>query len=106
MAYLHCHSCDFSQDDFWSETYNPVKSFQDDLKDPFFSDLDRVIGMDSGWLENNGYEYITHRGLILHHLKQIASRIKGMVYRTMEEYQEKNPERICPVCGKRDLDID
>lgn len=27
MAYVHCHSCPWSQDDFWNKSYNPVRFF-------------------------------------------------------------------------------
>lgn len=108
MAYLHCHSCDFSQDDFWHKGYNPVTCFQDDLDTLLNKDLDRLIKMDSSWLSENGYppEGVTERELVLFHLRQIEQRIKGMVYRTMDEFKEKNPDGICPQCGARDLDID
>lgn len=108
MAYLHCHSCAFSQDDFWYDGYNPITCFQDDLETLMEGDLDEIVKMDSGWLKENGYPPygVSKRELVLFHLRQIESRIKGMVYRTMEELQAKNPDRICPECGAVDLDID
>jgi hypothetical protein len=27
MAYVHCHKCNWQQDDFWHRGYNPVKYF-------------------------------------------------------------------------------
>src|ERR1700739_690240 len=27
MAYVHCHSCPWSQDDFWDRGYNPLRFF-------------------------------------------------------------------------------
>lgn len=32
MAYLHCHCCDWSQDDFWSLKYNPLTTLWEDIK--------------------------------------------------------------------------
>lgn len=34
MAYLHCHTkdCNWSQDDFWSKSYNPLTKIWDDIK--------------------------------------------------------------------------
>jgi hypothetical protein len=33
MAYVHCHGCNWEQDDFWSlRHYNPLNSFIADLK--------------------------------------------------------------------------
>ena len=34
MAYLHCHSCEWQQDDFWNNVYNPIRyllNWEDDL---------------------------------------------------------------------------
>jgi len=109
MSYLHCHSCNFNQDDYWSEKgWNPVKSFESDLDTLLNKDLDEIVKMDAVWLEENGYpkEGVTRRELVLYHLDQIKSRIRKMVYRTPEELKEKNPERLCPKCGKKDLDED
>lgn len=25
MAFVHCHSCSWQQDDFWSRSYNPIR---------------------------------------------------------------------------------
>jgi hypothetical protein len=45
--------------------------------------------------------------MIIFRLDQIKSRINNMIYRTLEEFKEKNPDRICPRCGSIDqLDID
>ncbi len=109
MAYLHCHACTWSQDDFWNENYNPIKYFQNDLDNLLNGDLDQVVQIDSSWLEANGYtkEDYTVRMSILCHLDQIHKQIESMKYRTVEEYKEKNPEGICPGCGNNHcLDID
>lgn len=112
MAYLHCHNCDFSQDDFWHEGYNPVTCFQDDLEDLLTGDLDATMETDSSWLEEIGWkaapEAFTKRESILYHLeKQLAARIRGMVYRTEAEFRKNNPEMKCPECGQIGvLDID
>lgn len=108
MAYLHCHSCEWSQDDFWHEGWNPVVAFQRDLDDLLYGDLDAIIQMDPQFLKDRGYtqEQFTRRKHILHHLSQIWQCVNNMKYRTEEEYREKNPERKCPSCGERALDID
>ena len=112
MSYLHCHSCSFSQDDYWSESgWNPVKAFQSDLDTLINKDLDEEVQVDSWWMkkEENGfkdYQKVTRRDLVLYHLWQIQSRVEYMVYRTPKELKEKNPERLCPKCGKKDLDED
>jgi len=108
MSFLHCHSCNFLQDDYWDKNYNPVICFQDDLETLLEKNLDEVVEMDAVWLKENGYDEngVTRRDLVLYHLRQIESRIKRMVYRTPEELKEKNPERRCPKCNKQDLDED
>lgn len=108
MAFLHCHACDFSQDDFWTESYNPITFLEKNFtKDLLTRDLDEKVGMDKYWLEENEYRNdITRRELIAWELERHALRIREMEYRTFEEYQEKNPERKCPWCGERNLDID
>jgi len=107
MAYLHCHNCDFSQDDYWSKDgWNPVKSFESDKSTLLNENLDEVVQMDSQWLRDNKMESVTRRELIIYHLRQIIGCVEGMVYRTHEELREKNPEMKCPRCGKRELDVD
>lgn len=107
MAYLHCHNCDFNQDDYWSEDgWNPVKSFESDKDTLLSKDLDEVVHMDSNWLREHGRESVTRRDLVVLHLRQIIACVEGMVYRTPEELLEKNPERRCPKCGKQELDVD
>lgn len=107
MAYLHCHNCDFSQDDYWSEDgWNPVKSFENDKNTLLNEDLDEVVEMDAGWLRERGREGVTRRDLVVLHLRQIIARVEGMEYRTPEELREKNPEMKCPRCGEHELDVD
>ena len=106
MSYLHCHNCEFSQDDFWHDGYNPVVCFQRDLKELMTGDLDRIVSMDSMWLKERGLDFVTERDLIIYHLDQLKSRISKMKYRTMEEFKIINPDRLCPICGKNELDID
>jgi len=107
MAYLHCHNCNFSQDDYWSESgWNPMKSFENDRDALLNGDLDEVVKMDAGWLREHGLTSVTRRDLVVLHLRQIIARIEGMVYRTREELRERNPERKCPRCGERALDED
>ncbi len=109
MAYLHCHSCDFSQDDFWHKGYNPIESIQD-WEDLLFSDkFNKDYGMDRNWKQEIGYgadQEVTGQELLAYEFEKTAKIIRGMKYRTMEEFKEKNPEGICPKCGKKDLDID
>ncbi len=107
MAYLHCHNCDFNQDDYWSEDgWNPVKSFENDKDTLLNEDLDETVRMDSNWLREHGRESVTRRDLVVLHLRQIIARVEGMVYRTHDELRERNPDMRCPRCGERELDVD
>lgn len=107
MAYLHCHNCDFCQDDYWSEDgWNPVRSFEGDKDTLLNGNLDEIVQMDSNWLRVHGRESVTRRDLVVFHLRQIISHVEGMVYRTHDELRERNPEMRCPRCGERAMDVD
>ena len=96
MAYLHCHNCGWSQDDFWHEGWNPVKSVGL-WEDKFLEDDFR---------EKVKNEEYTWQEFIARHFEQNAKKIRNMEYRTMDEYRKLNPERKCPKCGQQQLDID
>ena len=53
MAYLHCHTkgCGWSQDDFYSKSYNPITKIIDDIKWLIYP---RMIKFDAAFLK---YEY-------------------------------------------------
>jgi hypothetical protein len=53
MAYLHCHACGWSQDDFWNWRYNPLTKLWDCAKwliRPRWMELD-------GWLIDDLVKY-------------------------------------------------
>jgi hypothetical protein len=106
MAYLHCHNCDWSQDDFWGSSYNPIKCLQRDEK--YLFELDKIQRMDCNWLKENKFhpETFTKRDLLIWELKRKIKRIEGMIYVTYEEFKEKNPNCLCPKCNKKSLNID
>ena len=111
MSFLHCHNpnCDFCQDDFWHDGWNPVKSVLD-LEDKLFKeDFYAPAGLDDNWKEEIGYDrdqVLTNQELLAHEFERRAIWIREMKYRTFEELKEKNPDWICPKCGKKELDID
>lgn len=111
MSFLHCHNpeCSFSQDDFWSDSYNPIKFMQNWLKDLLGDDFFEDCRLDKNWREEHGYErddIVTTQELIAHEFEKHAYIIRQMKYRTFEEFKTKNPEWVCPMCGKKELDID
>lgn len=108
MSYLHCHNCNWSQDDFWHETYNPVTFLEKNYKkDILTGDLDRVLEMDNfRWDKYLWHKKMLNRDFIADEMESMARKLRRMVYRTKQEYLELNPEQKCPNCGKKELDID
>jgi hypothetical protein len=98
MAYVHCHNCDFSQDDYWCESYNPIRWLLNWEKDLLSQKLDEV----PDWSEGNK----PWRELLALELERKAESIRTMIYRTHEEYRERNPKQICPKCNQKELDVD
>ena len=104
MAYLHCHNCDFSQDDFWDEHYNPVDSLKEWKNSLFEGSFDKPFTNCASFIKEHGN--VSLREVIAQEFEKCAKIIRNMKYRTYEEFIEKNPEKICPKCGKKMLDID
>ena len=38
--------------------------------------------------------------------KRFKELDKKQIYKTLKDFEEKNPDGICPKCGKQELDID
>jgi hypothetical protein len=114
MAFLHCHNCDFSQDDFWDESYNPITFLEETYTKELLTvkNLDEIVEMDKWAIEEMGIcvgpdkNGPTRRELIAWELERSARSIRNMIYRTFHEFKEKNPNAICPKCRKKELDID
>jgi len=92
--YLHCHNCGWQQDDFWSESYNPIKSLQ------FWEKYLLKPGFDHDWFDSDQ----TTREVIINELEKTIDNINHMYFRTYEEYKN-SVDKSCPQCGN-DLDID
>lgn len=99
--FLSCHACNWSQDDYWDERYNPIRrdlTWEHDLLakslDGPFPDAER---------QEKGE---TWRETLAHELERSAAAIRGMRYRTRQEYHEQNPEGRCPNCGQQMLGED
>jgi hypothetical protein len=116
MAYLHCHNCDWAQDDFWDkEGYNPIKfmqdqyeSFLEDLfKDKVYSDTEilKEAGILAG--EDEKGAYADGRAYVAWQLRARADMIEKMAIRTNDEWEKLKENFICPGCWKSDsVDID
>jgi hypothetical protein len=99
-AYVHCHTCEWSQDDFWSKDYNPVRfllNWEDDL---LSERLDQPFTDDAGFIKENGN--LTLREVIARECEQAAEKIRSMNFLSEDEWHANNK---CPKCGAA-LDID
>lgn len=93
--YVRCCNCPWSQDDFWSEEYNPFSCIASD-RDTFNTCLTERTRTIYGY---NAREYFTGRFTVM------AQRIDGMKWWTIEEYQSDH-EKKCPRCGSSQLTLD
>ena len=107
MSYLHCHECDWEQDDFYDENgYNPagyLKSWNNFLCGKDSDRIDDQFSTDSEFVRENGP--ITTREVIAREYEKFAKRIRNMKWITWEQWQSE-PNNVCPGCGLRNLDID
>ena len=114
MAFLHCHSCNWSQDDFWDKDgYSPLKEvlilF---LKDNLFKDkiyVDPTFSQDNQDLivhkDEKGH-YVTGQEYVAHDLMKRARSINNMAVRTYDEWKKVKDTFTCPKCGSKNWDID
>ena len=96
MAYVHCHNCGWDNDDFL-ESYGGNKGF---IKNFLLEDLKNVIkpSYTNKKLTNRRKHALK---FVIHDIKHLYRLNFKQEYKTFKEYQMKNPERICPKCGKK-----
>ena len=105
MSFLHCHSCLWEQDDFYSvDGYNPAKYLKSWMKQLCSDDIDRQFTDDSEFLKQNGP--ISTREVIAQEFEKFAKRIRNMKWITYEQWEKDRKTAICPNCGSRNFDID
>lgn len=110
MAYLHCHNCGWSQDDFYDENYNPAKyllSWNNYLFGKDKHRLDEPFTDDSQFIEENGN--ITCREVLAREYEKFAKTIRNMKWVSFEDFKKdcENGVAVCPKCGRKDeFDID
>lgn len=75
MAFIHCHACGWSQDDFYDENYNPAKYLM-----TWNNEIDKQFSMDSEFLRENGP--ITTREVLAREYEEFARRIRSMKWLT------------------------
>ena len=103
MSYLHCHKCGWSQDDFWTKGYNPIRfllNWEEELLNEKFNE------QFPGEKDTRG---LTYQDVIAKELERHANTIRKMKWRTQDEFFKDHKAGIakCPMCGSRDhFDID
>lgn len=123
MAYLHCHKCGWSQDDFWNWTikwksifnwhsrpfgYNPLSIMLEDIATYY---KPRFISMDSYWAKENGFKsnrvhswWFIKEGFI--RCYRVVIDMKYNSHAKFKMAYDSN-QASCPKCGsKDDFDID
>lgn len=118
MAYLHCHNCGWSQDDFWElNGYNPFRQdLIEDLKEclfkdkiyldfEFFEEANSGNGFLRYWEDEKGW-FCTGIDYVAFQLNRKAKNISSMAVKTTEEWKKVKDTFVCPKCSKRNLDID
>ena len=118
MAYLHCHNCGWSQDDFWSEDDKGWSPFKPDRMADYKKDLFRdKIHMDLNALREMGVKlnevekddegyYMSGQNYVALELERMARSIRKMLVKTNEDWKKVQDTIKCPRCDKRDWDID
>ena len=105
MAYLHCHSCGWEQDDFYSpEGYNPASSLKSWMDGLCSEKIDKPFTNCSEFIHENGN--ISMREVIAREFEKYAARIRNMKWITWEQWQKEREVAVCPNCGAQNLDID
>lgn len=103
MAFLHCHECDWEQDDFWSPNgYNPLEAERMALlrEDLFRKEI--CLGA----CDDQPAEVLTGRQFVIRELIRIIKVIRAMAVPTLEEWEKVRHGWTCPSCGSTRWDID
>jgi hypothetical protein len=120
MSYLHCHGpngdrsgCHWSQDDFWTETYNPGTKITEDYNN-FIKDPERKIYFDMNWIQEAGIKwgkdetgyFVMAKDLFIWELEKEILNVKNMKVYTYEQWDKVIKDWKCPKCGSKHWDID
>jgi hypothetical protein len=122
MAYLHCHNCPWSQDDFWhlpkeegGDGFGYMPFDRNDFEEIFkllsaaVQDPSKrmVDNYDRNFFEEHfgTSEGVDVRQFVAWNLERRARQIRGMVWMTYDDYKNDSDKR-CPRCGSGNLDID
>lgn len=103
MSYIRCTKCDYSQDDFYHEGYNPAKYLMDWNESLISDEIDKLFPGDSQWIKENGN--ITYREVIARNYEEFARRIREMKWTTRESYVN-DPIKECPKCHNKNCFVE
>lgn len=103
MAYLHCHSCGWQQDDFWNKTYNPIRHLLNWESDLLTKNLDEQWTDDKNIIKETGCK--TWREIIVKNIENAAQSVREMLFRVQDDFNNNKDVR-CPNCGNINWDID
>jgi hypothetical protein len=114
MAYVHCHNCDWSQDDFWDfrfwrrHSYNPISYFlrrvigwKDGLWRPRRTRHDHWYAVEQKWKRDDPHSWY----LVWWLLKRMCRSFKHQHWWTWTGYWT-DKRKVCPSCGSPKLDVD
>lgn len=103
MAYLHCHSCRWEQDDFWSpDGYLPLREdLMDYLRKCLFEEKVETIDY-----ETEHFITISGKEMVARELEKLARVIRNHKWTTWEDWKKVSDTAVCPKCGQRNWDTD
>lgn len=109
MAFIYCSKCDWQQDDFYSEHYNPAKhmlTWNRNLFGDRKGELDEIVKADPEFIEQHGH--ITTRELIAREFEACARKVRRMRWMTYEDWKKDHDDGVakCPDCGSTEFGID
>ncbi len=118
MAYLHCHSCDWSQDDFYTRGYNPLTKIWNDIKwtcKPSIIEFDDWIVLEAKthnlipikiFKARRGLAKVFSWNWMLIELERDIRSFIHTEWWTWDSWKKAKDKAVCPGCGDRNFDID
>ena len=106
MAFLHCHSCPWKQDDFWSRRYNPLACLVADVRRyvrPRWFELDTYFAekvYTARASRRAGQLWVHSWGMLVYRVRILVRRAWRMQWWTWAGYV-KAGRPGCPQCGAR-----
>jgi len=109
---IHCAKCDWSQDNFWTENYNTIKSQVEgwneiiakaiDEKSPQRNVIiDRSVAVQKGMpfdIDRKGNAVVDVRDFLAKEIESMAKQVRHMHWLIEKDYLD-DENKTCPVCG-------